>query len=66
MDREQMERERAASQERSRRQLEQRRLERAARQEEVPVRRLSREERKRLRDDDYVLPSDAEIPADNR
>lgn len=60
-----MERERAASLERSRRQLEQRRLERAAREDAVPVRRLSREERKRLRDDDYVLPSDSDIPADN-
>lgn len=64
MDREQLERERAASLERSKRQIEQRRLDREARQEPASVRRLSREERKRLREDDYVLPTDSGIPVD--
>ncbi|MDP2956237.1 MAG: hypothetical protein Q8N53_07440 [Longimicrobiales bacterium] len=60
---EQLERERKASMERRKKQLEAMRRERPV-QEWTPTRSLSRAERLRMRDDDFVPPPDSEVPSD--
>lgn len=61
MNAEQLELERAASMERRKKKQEAMRRERVVQE---PIRGLSRKDRLRIRDDDYVPPPDAEAPSD--